>query len=104
VEHHLAHASSAYHVSGYDNAAIMSIDGVGEYCTTWFGYGEAGKIHCAKQFYAPDSLGGMYGAVTEFLGFEMLDGEFKVMGMAPYGDATKFDVKPLLNWQPTGFR
>ncbi|MCG3150009.1 MAG: nebramycin 5' synthase [Verrucomicrobiae bacterium] len=104
VEHHLAHASSAYHVSGYENAAIMSIDGVGEYCTTWFGYGEAGKIHCVRQFYAPDSLGGMYGAVTEFLGFEMLDGEFKVMGMAPYGDATKFDVSRLLKWDPTGFR
>jgi len=104
VEHHLAHASSAYHVSGYSDAAIMSIDGVGEYCTTWFGYGQAGQIHCEKQFYAPDSLGGMYGAVTEFLGFEMLDGEFKVMGMAPYGDATKFDVKSLLRWNPAGFK
>ncbi|MEI6083013.1 MAG: carbamoyltransferase C-terminal domain-containing protein [Verrucomicrobiota bacterium] len=104
VEHHLAHASSAYHVSGYTDSAIMSIDGVGEYCTTWFGYGQAGKIHCVKEFFAPDSLGGMYGAVTEFLGFEMLDGEFKVMGMAPYGDAAKFDVKALLNWTPTGFK
>ncbi len=103
VEHHLAHASSAYHLSGYTNAAIMSIDGVGEYCTTWFGYGEHGRIHRLKEFYAPDSLGGMYGAVTEFLGFEMLDGEFKVMGMAPYGDAGRFDVSRLMHWDERGF-
>ena len=103
VEHHLAHASSAYHLSGYRDAAIMSIDGVGEYCTTWFGAGEGGVIRCLKQFYAPDSLGGFYGAITEFLGFEMLDGEFKVMGMAPYGEATKFDVRPLIRWNERGF-
>ncbi len=104
VEHHLAHASSAYHVSGYRDAAIMSVDGVGEYCTTWFGYGEGGNIHCLKQFFSPDSLGGLYGAVTEFLGFEMLDGEFKVMGMAPYGDAARIDVSRLLDWNEHGFR
>src|SRR5262245_2288401 len=103
VEHHLAHASSAYHLSGYRDAAIMSIDGVGEYATTWFGYGEAGKIHRLKEFYAPDSLGGFYGSVTEFLGFEMLDGEFKVMGMAPYGDAKKIDVSQLIRWNDRGF-
>lgn len=104
VEHHLAHASSAYHLSGYRDAAILSVDGVGEYCTTWFGHGRDGEMHCLKQFYAPDSLGGFYGAVTEFLGFEMLDGEFKVMGMAPYGDARRIDVTPLLRWDERGFR
>ena len=104
VEHHLAHASSAYHVSGYRDAAILSVDGVGEYCTTWFGYGHAGKIHCLKQFYSPDSLGGLYGAITEYLGFEMLDGEFKVMGMAPYGDADQIDVTNLLKWSERDFR
>lgn len=103
VQHHLAHASSAYHVSGYRDAAIMSVDGVGEYCTTWFGHGEGGVIKCLKEFYAPDSLGGLYGAITEFLGFEMLDGEFKVMGMAPYGDASKIDVSKLLDWNERGF-
>lgn len=103
VEHHLAHASSAYHLSGYPDAAIMSIDGVGEYCTTWFGYGKGGQIHKLKEFFAPDSLGGFYGAVTEFLGFEMLDGEFKVMGMAPYGDAKKFNLGPLIRWDERGF-
>src|SRR6185295_15325986 len=104
VEHHLAHASSAYHLSGAADAAIMSIDGVGEYCTTWFGYGEGGQIHCLKEFFSPDSLGGFYGAITEFLGFEMLDGEFKVMGMAPYGNAKKFDLSRLIQWDEHGFR
>lgn len=104
VRHHLAHASSAYHLSGYRDSAILSVDGVGEYCTTWFGYGEAGKIHTLKEFYSPDSLGGCYGAVTEYLGFEMLDGEFKVMGMAPYGDASKVDVSPLIQWTDRDFK
>jgi carbamoyltransferase len=104
VEHHLAHASSAYHVSGYNDAAIMSVDGVGEYCTTWFGRGHGGNIEKIKEFFSPDSLGGMYGAITEFLGFEMLDGEFKVMGMAPYGDAKKIDVSKLIEWNESGFR
>jgi predicted NodU family carbamoyl transferase len=90
VEHHLAHASSAYHCSGFkEKTAILGIDGKGEYATTFFGYGENGKIHKIKEFYDPDSLGGLYGALTEFLGFEMLDGEYKVMGMAPYGDPTQ---------------
>ncbi len=104
VEHHLAHASSAYHVSGYRDAAILSIDGVGEYATTWFGYGQGGEIHKVAEFYAPDSLGGVFGSVTEFLGFEMLDGEFKVMGMAPYGDAKKADVSSLIKWDERGFK
>lgn len=97
VEHHLAHASSAYHLSGFgEKCAILGIDGKGEYATTFFGYGENGRIHKIKEFYDPDSLGGLYGALTEFLGFEMLDGEFKVMGMAPYGDPQRFDLSRLL--------
>ncbi|HUK82573.1 MAG TPA: carbamoyltransferase C-terminal domain-containing protein [Verrucomicrobiae bacterium] len=104
VEHHLAHASSAYHLSGYRDAAIMSIDGVGEYCTTWFGTGYGGEIKCLKEFYWPESLGGVYSCVTEFLGFQPLDGEYKVMGMAPYGDASKFDIKPLIHWNDQGFK
>ena len=55
-----------------------------------------GVIHKIKEFYDPDSLGGVYGALTQFLGFEMLDGEFKVMGMAPYGNPDKYDFSPLL--------
>jgi carbamoyltransferase len=100
VEHHLAHASSAYHLSGFtEKTAIVGIDGKGEYATTFFGYGEQGKIHKIKEFYDPDSLGGLYGAMTEFLGFDMLDGEFKVMGMAPYGDASKYDLSRLAKFE-----
>jgi len=100
VEHHLAHASSAYHLSGFqEKTAIVGIDGKGEYATTFFGYGENGKIHKIKEFYDPDSLGGMYGAITEYLGFEMLDGEFKVMGMAPYGDPKRYDLSRLARFE-----
>ena len=73
----------AYHCSGFTGkTAILGIDGKGEYATTFFGYGENGKIHKIKEFYDPDSLGGLYGAITEYLGFEMLDGEYKVMGLS----------------------
>jgi len=105
VEHHLAHASSAYHLSGFkEKTAIVGIDGKGEYATTFFGYGENGVIHKIKEFYDPDSLGGLYGAITEYLGFEMLDGEFKVMGMAPYGDPKKYDLWPLIDFNGQDFR
>ncbi len=105
VEHHLAHASSAYHLSGFkEKTAILGIDGKGEYATTFFGYGEHGKIHKIKEFYDPDSLGGLYGALTEFLGFEMLDGEFKVMGMAPYGNPNRFDFSRLIETDGKDFK
>ena len=100
VEHHLSHASSAYHCSGFrEKTAILGIDGKGEYATTFFGYGENGRIHKIKEFFDPDSLGGLYGAITEYLGFEMLDGEYKVMGMAPYGDATRHDFSRLAKFE-----
>ncbi len=104
VEHHLAHASSAYHLSGFkEKTAIMGVDGKGEYATTFFGYGENGCIHRIQEFYDPDSLSGVYGAITEYLGFEMLDGEYKVMGMAPYGDANKYDLSRLIHRKGRGF-
>ncbi len=105
VEHHLAHASSAYHLSGFrEKTAILGIDGKGEYATTFFGWGENGRIHKIREFYDPDSLGGLYGAITEYLGFEMLDGEFKVMGMAPYGDPERFDLSRLIDFDGREFR
>ena len=105
VEHHMAHASSAYHLSGFEGkTAILGIDGKGEYATTFFGYAENGKIHKIKEFYDPDSLGGVYGALTEFLGFDMLDGEFKVMGMAPYGDPKKYDFSRLIEYGDGEFK
>lgn len=100
VEHHIAHAASAYLCSGFkEKTAILCIDGKGEYATTFFGWGENGQIHKIKEFYDPDSLGGLYGAITEYLGFDMLDGEFKVMGMAPYGDADRYDFSRLAKFE-----
>ncbi|MDE0420197.1 MAG: carbamoyltransferase [Gammaproteobacteria bacterium] len=97
VEHHLAHASSAYHLSGFEaRTAVLGVDGKGEYATTFFGVGEHGAIRRIREFYDPDSLSAVYGALTEYLGFEMLDGEYKLMGMAPYGDPQRFDFAPLL--------
>ena len=105
VEHHLAHASSAYHLSGFrEKTAIVSIDGKGEYATTFFGYGENGRIHKIKEFYDPDSLGWFYGAMTEYLGFEIQDGEYKVMGMAPYGDPLEYDFSRLIRHDGAHFR
>lgn len=105
VEHHLAHASSAYHLSGFkEKTAIVTIDGKGEYATTMFAWGEHGKMHKIREFYDPDSLGGLYGALTEYLGFEMLDGEFKVMGMAPYGDPQRFDLSRLIEFDGSSFK
>ena len=104
VEHHLAHASSAYHLSGFtERTAILGVDGKGEYATTFFGYGEAGRIHKIKEFYDPDSISGVYGALTEYLGFEMLDGEYKVMGMAPYGDPDRHDLSRLFRRRGSSF-
>jgi carbamoyltransferase len=103
VEHHLAHASSAYHLSGFEErTAILGVDGKGEYATTFFGYGERGRIHKIKELYDPDSISGVYGAMTEYLGFEMLDGEYKVMGMAAYGDANRHDLSRLFRRRPRG--
>jgi carbamoyltransferase len=105
VEHHFAHASSAYHLSGFDRkTAIVSLDGKGEYATMFFGYGEYGRIHRIKEFYDPDSLGWLYGAVTEYLGFEIQDGEYKVMGMAPYGDPHRFDLSRMVRRGAGDFR
>lgn len=99
VEHHMAHASSAYHLSGFEEkVAILGIDGKGEYATTFFGYGENGRIHRIKEFYDPDSLGQLYASFTEYLGFEMLDGEYKVMGMAPYGNPELYDLSRLIEF------
>ncbi|MBC79479.1 MAG: carbamoyltransferase [Gammaproteobacteria bacterium] len=105
VTHHLAHASSAYHLSGFkEKTAILGIDGKGEYATTFFGYGEKGHIHRIKEFFDPDSLGQLYASFTEYLGFEMLDGEYKVMGMAPYGDPDRYDLSRLLTFDGKNFR
>lgn len=105
VQHQLAHASSAYHMQEDDRkTAILCLDSKGEYSNVFIGYGHEGKIVRLKEFYNPDSLCGMYAALTDYLGFEILDGEFKVMGMAPYGDPNKYDLSSLASFDGKKFK
>ena len=98
VEHHLSHAASAFFCAPYDEAAILTIDGVGEWTTTTVGKATAdwdgkGKNHIElfNELKFPHSLGLLYSAFTAFLGFQVNEGEYKVMGMAPYGQPTRVD-------------
>jgi carbamoyltransferase len=84
-EHHLSHAASAYLCSPFDDAAILTVDGVGEWVTASYGVGRGNDIRLLKQIEFPHSIGLLYSAFTAFLGFEINEGEYKVMGMAPYG-------------------
>jgi carbamoyltransferase len=84
-EHHLSHAASAFLCSPFDEAAILTVDGVGEWVTATYGVGRGNDIRLLKQIEFPHSLGLLYSAFTAFLGFEVNEGEYKVMGMAPYG-------------------
>ncbi len=84
-EHHLSHAASAYLCSPFDEAAILTVDGVGEWVTATYGIGHGSDIRLLKQIEFPHSIGLLYSAFTAFLGFEVNEGEYKVMGMAPYG-------------------
>lgn len=102
-EHHLSHAASAFLCSPYDRAAILTIDGVGEWATTAVGIGEGSNIKILKEIHFPHSLGLLYSAFTAFLGFEINEGEYKVMGMAPYGQPKYVDkVKKLIQFFDDG--
>ena len=105
VEHQLAHASSCYHLSGFKgNTAILTIDSRGDYAVMLLAQGVDGEIRKIKEFYDPDSLSGMYAAITDYLGFEILDGEFKVMGLAPFGDSEKYDLSSLAEFNGKKFK
>jgi carbamoyltransferase len=84
-EHHLSHAASAYLCSPYDEAAILTVDGVGEWATATWGVGRGNDVRLLHDIRFPHSLGLLYSAFTAFLGFEVNEGEYKVMGMAPFG-------------------
>lgn len=92
LEHHLCHAASAFYVSPFERAAILTMDGTGEDTTTMFSQGEGGNIRPLKRIKLPHSLGQFYSAVTNFLGFDMFGGdEWKVMGLAAYGKPEYYD-------------
>jgi carbamoyltransferase len=104
VDHHLAHAASAFYLSDFEEAAILSLDGMGEDITTWFGHGQGTRIqrrHCVR---LPHSLGLFYSAVTAYLGFKPWGGEGKVMGLAPYGDPERYDerMRRVIHWTEDG--
>ena len=90
-EHHLSHAASAFYASPYEEAAILTVDGVGEWTTTSVGTGKNTEIKLDKEIQFPHSLGLLYSAFTAFLGFRVNNGEYKVMGMAPYGSPRYVD-------------
>jgi len=85
TEHHEAHAASAFYPSPFDEAAILTIDGVGEWATASYGFGKGKDITLLKELHFPDSLGLLYSAFTYFTGFRVNSGEYKLMGLAPYG-------------------
>lgn len=92
-EHHLSHTASAFYPSGFDDAAILTIDGVGEWATASVCHGTGKDIKILKELRFPHSLGLLYSAFTYYLGFKVNSGEYKLMGLAPYGDATSPDIK-----------
>jgi carbamoyltransferase len=103
-EHHLSHAASAFLVSPFDKAAILTIDGVGEWATAAKGVGQGTKITLTHQINFPDSLGLLYSAFTYYTGFKVNSAEYKLMGLAPYGQPkyAKLITDELINIKPDG--
>ena len=92
AEHHESHAASAFFPSPFEEAAILTIDGVGEWATAAFGVGRGHDLELLQELHWPDSLGLLYSALTYFTGFKVNSGEYKVMGLAPYGEPRYVDV------------
>tara|TARA_B110000211_G_scaffold234720_1_gene305857 strand:+ start:2227 stop:3972 length:1746 start_codon:yes stop_codon:yes gene_type:complete len=91
IDHHLAHLASAYYVSPYKKAAIVSVDGFGDFASGSWGIGDGNKITTLGNVYYPHSLGVFYQAITQFIGFPNYGDEYKVMGLAPYGEPKYLD-------------
>jgi carbamoyltransferase len=103
IDHHLSHAASSYYFSGFPEAAILTVDGVGDWPTTTYNHGCADRISRLEQVNFPHSLGFFYSAITSYLGFEVNEGEYKVMGLAPYGRPTYADkLEQLIERGPRG--
>ncbi|HYJ47890.1 MAG TPA: carbamoyltransferase, partial [Pyrinomonadaceae bacterium] len=86
TEHHESHAASAFFPSPFERAAVLTMDGVGEWATSSYGYGRANELHLLAELHFPHSLGLLYSAFTYYTGFKVNSGEYKVMGLAPYGE------------------
>ena len=98
-EHHLSHAASAFYPSPFDRAAILTIDGVGEWATTTIGLGEGNGIRVLRELGFPHSLGLLYSSFTYYCGFKVNSAEYKLMGLAPYGNAQSDQVRRYKNNQ-----
>lgn len=92
VEHHMAHLSSAFHVSPFEQAVVVSVDGLGDFGSAAWGTGVGGKINVDGRVYFPHSLGIFYQALTQYLGFPHYGDEYKIMGLAPYGQPAFMDA------------
>ena len=103
-EHHESHAASAFFPSPFDEAAILTMDGVGEWATASIGVGRGADLEIIKELHWPDSLGLLYSAITYYTGFKVNSGEYKVMGLAPYGEPKYVDLmyKHLLDLREDG--
>src|SRR5262245_14801549 len=86
AEHHESHAASAFYPSPFEEAAVLTLDGVGEWATTTVGVGEGNKLRLLREIDYPHSIGLLYSAFTYFTGFKVNSGEYKLMGLAPYGE------------------
>src|SRR4029079_8170981 len=104
TDHHESHAASAFFPSPYDSAAILTVDGVGEWSTATLGVGEGNQIRLLKQLQFPHSLGLLYSAFTYYCGFKVNSGEYKLMGLAPYGKPVyqELILKHLAQLKPDG--
>jgi len=91
-EHHFSHAASAFYPSPFEDAVILTLDGVGEWATTTVAHGKKNKINMLKEIYFPHSIGLLYSAFTYYTGFKVNSGEYKVMGLAPYGEPKYKDI------------
>lgn len=92
ADHHMAHAASSFFLSPFDDAAILTVDGVGEWATASYGYGSGNRISLSHEMRFPHSLGLLYSTFTAYLGFKVNDAEYKVMGLAPYGSPVYQDL------------
>jgi carbamoyltransferase len=103
IEHHLAHLSSAFHVSPFEEAVTVSVDGFGDFSSAAWGLGSGSNLSAAREVYFPHSLGVFYQALTQYLGFPHYGDEYKVMGLAPYGKAAYLDaMRKLVHLLPDG--
>jgi len=102
-DHHQSHAASSYYYSGFSDAALLTVDAVGEWATTTYGRAEGSRLELFEEVRFPDSLGLLYSAVTSYLGFDVNDAEYKVMGLAPHGEPRYVDqVRSLIIVQDDG--